>query len=59
MPGDLLDPKTGKVVCFKEINVCSDTEDNARIKAYRPKYDSDNKLSKDWKLERSLPTNIS
>lgn len=54
MSSDVLDPKTGKVVCFKEINVCSDTEENARIKAYRPKYDPGNKLSQDWELSSQL-----
>lgn len=30
------------------------TEENARIKAYRPKYDSDNRLSQDWELASQL-----
>jgi len=54
-------PKTGviKIVSHKEINVCSDTEENARIKAYRTKIDGEtnNTLSKEWVLVKQEPLN--
>lgn len=54
-------PKTGvtKIVSHKEINVCSDTESNARTKAYRTKIDGEanNSLSNDWELTQQVTLN--
>lgn len=50
MDSDEVD-SNGKVTRFKTIYVVSDQEENARIRAYRPKIDVDNyKLSEYWEL---------
>lgn len=50
MDRDAVD-SNGKVTRYKTINVVSDCEENARIKAYRPKVDVDSyKLLDEWEL---------
>lgn len=51
MDSDIFD-KNGRTVNYREINVLSDREDNARLKAYRPKIDGDQTcmLGEQWEL---------
>ncbi len=57
MAEDTVDPKTGKVLIYKEINCCEVTEDLARKKAARGKLDPTGKLSDDYKLVTILNLN--